>query len=60
LAISSSVVSRTRKDYISSAPLGRSRNSAFRPKTQGLHVFTCRRLAKSYETPANIILGPMD
>jgi hypothetical protein len=36
------------------------RNNAFWPKTQVLQVFTCRRLVKSSEILANIILGPMD
>jgi hypothetical protein len=33
---------------------------AFRPKTQVFHLFTCRRLAKCFETLPNIILGPME
>jgi hypothetical protein len=36
------------------------RNSAFRPKTRVLEVFMCRRLAKSSEILANIILGTID
>jgi hypothetical protein len=33
---------------------------AFRPETQVLHLFTCRRLAKCSETHPNMILGTME
>jgi hypothetical protein len=36
------------------------RNSAFSPQTQVLHLFTCRRLVKCYETLPNITLAPID
>jgi hypothetical protein len=36
------------------------RNIEFRPKTQVLQLWMSCRLAKCSETPANIILGPMD
>jgi hypothetical protein len=36
------------------------RNIAFSPKTQVLHLFTCRMLSKCSETLPNIILGPME
>jgi hypothetical protein len=36
------------------------RNSAFSPETHVLHLFLCWKLEKCFETPPNIILGPME